>query len=487
MADSVDAPVPFSNDSTSREAAEAMRSSGRASTQAARILEVLRMRGEIGGTFYEIQESLEADPAGPPVGIRQVTARTNGLVRAGYVRDSGVKRRAFTGMQNIVWVAVAGDPAPVDPKPQVVGRIAAVSAAARERYRTLETAHLRLLAAFGRGEFTDSHGVEGALAAERAALLRIMETGLAERWGRDRLREAIGRRMGPELALAPAPGVGLVALLEPQVAALRAAVDRDRGAKRRLVPAPAVALLEAIEALGGLRPDPAVAGGPVSAQSAAGALAGTSGCGEDLAKQPPRQRPGPDSPAVAEAGADLDRCQRAFDKWIGENSPWTVGALVDAHDAAWSRLLALLPLLRAVQNYRNCWTPDGTMSVNMAARIVCDSLRSAETALAAIAGGATTMVWLASGEDAFNEVIDHLGIYSSPGAARAAALRTERDVAVIRGFGIDVVQRGAPWEIVVGRRRDPLTSERGAMLEVALDPKDLLPPGAKIPAPEAGA
>jgi len=42
---------------------------------------------------------------------------------------------------------------------------------------------------------------------------------------------------------------------------------------------------------------------------------------------------------------------------------------------------ALWRLFRAGQNYRNCWTPQAVMSVNMAARYVTEAVRHVEEVL----------------------------------------------------------------------------------------------------------
>ena len=42
---------------------------------------------------------------------------------------------------------------------------------------------------------------------------------------------------------------------------------------------------------------------------------------------------------------------------------------------------ALWRLFRAGQNYRNCWTLEAVMSVNMAARVVTEAVRHVEEVL----------------------------------------------------------------------------------------------------------
>lgn len=193
-----DLPVPFSNPTTSLAAAGAMRKSGRAATQVARVLEFLRSRVAEGATFYEIDEALH-------IGIRQTTARTRALVIAGYVYDSGVTRRSDSGHANTVWLAIDREavPVPLAAGPQIHGRIAAAVRRERLRYEALEGRHLEVLEAFGRGEYLTKAQHARGLEAERAAVLRLIETALAERWARERLRAAVTARSEPALALEP--------------------------------------------------------------------------------------------------------------------------------------------------------------------------------------------------------------------------------------------------------------------------------------------
>jgi len=208
---SADLPVPFSNETTSRDAAESMRESGRAATQVEQVLAFLRERGEAGATFYEIDTALR-------IGIRQTMARTRALVIAGYVVDSGVKRRSDAGYANTVWRARDGDPVPLEPGPQTHGRIAAAVRRERERYDALEQQLMTVLRGFASGQYLDLVALASALAAERSAMLRLIEVALAERWSRDRLRAAMARRGAPELPLEdPATLPSLAALVPPGV------------------------------------------------------------------------------------------------------------------------------------------------------------------------------------------------------------------------------------------------------------------------------
>lgn len=205
MPDDLDLPVPFSNPTTSLSAAQAMRASGAATTQAARILAALRAALPQGLTFYEIQRAVNLEPGLPEVGIRQVTARTNALVKAGYAKDSGVTRRSDSGHANTVWIAVEGEPVPLVPGAQTHGRVAAALRRERDRYRTLEDQHFFVLQSFARGEFINRAGLEAALALERRAVLRLIEAAFAERWTRERLRAAVAQRDEPALALEAPP------------------------------------------------------------------------------------------------------------------------------------------------------------------------------------------------------------------------------------------------------------------------------------------
>jgi len=92
--------LPYNRGSeTSKEAAEAKKET-RARDEA-RVLNFLRSRGEEGATDYEIEKS---------TGLRQssASARRNGLVKKGLVRDSGMKRKTSTGQRAIVWILGTG-------------------------------------------------------------------------------------------------------------------------------------------------------------------------------------------------------------------------------------------------------------------------------------------------------------------------------------------------------------------------------------------
>jgi hypothetical protein len=123
-------PVPFSNRTTSLEAAHAVDQSGRAHTQAERVLSVLESAGEGGLTDGQIARFAN-------LGERQASTRRRALVLAGKVADSGLVRvyppptDDRPRLAAIVWVRRDG-PA-LEPAKQTHGQVAAAVQSERER------------------------------------------------------------------------------------------------------------------------------------------------------------------------------------------------------------------------------------------------------------------------------------------------------------------------------------------------------------------
>jgi hypothetical protein len=93
----VEVRVPFSNQTTSREAAERLQGSASVITQTQRVLLAIEASG--GSTDAEVA-------AATGMGIRQVSTRRKQLVEQGLVRESGRFREHAVGkrkFQNIVW------------------------------------------------------------------------------------------------------------------------------------------------------------------------------------------------------------------------------------------------------------------------------------------------------------------------------------------------------------------------------------------------
>jgi len=92
--------VPFVSGSGTSEAA-AVSMFEKAQTDALRVFRFVQSRGPGGATDYEIEQAL---------GMlhQNASARRNGLVKEGYVCDSGSTRQTGSGRQATVWVCGAG-------------------------------------------------------------------------------------------------------------------------------------------------------------------------------------------------------------------------------------------------------------------------------------------------------------------------------------------------------------------------------------------
>jgi len=115
--------LPFSNETTSLEAAMDPRARAGAASQIVRIRALMLARGHYGLTHEEIANATR-------IGIRQVSTRVRRLVLEGLARDTGRTRTGTSGRAARVWEPFDGPP--LTKEKQTHGRIAA---AVRETWR----------------------------------------------------------------------------------------------------------------------------------------------------------------------------------------------------------------------------------------------------------------------------------------------------------------------------------------------------------------
>lgn len=89
-------PIPFSNDTTSREAGESIRP--HREIMRAGVLAYIRTCGELGATDEEIAHRLFINPS-------TVRPRRGELVKLGLVRETDGRRKTLSGRKAIVWVS----------------------------------------------------------------------------------------------------------------------------------------------------------------------------------------------------------------------------------------------------------------------------------------------------------------------------------------------------------------------------------------------